>query len=144
MSARPAIDIQTEKKGDIVYSEFWAPIREGKFGELFVGKPVPVSNDAWIIKTTRKVQVSLFLNKQNCYIRLYFLKPDHSERRDMIMELFPESDYNYEYKDTSTQTTVKFPVLEKGKNNRDDWDEIREKLVKMGTDIYNKIDESGL
>ena len=142
--ARPAIDIQTEKKGDIVYSEFWAPIREGKFGELFVGKPVPVSNDAWIIKTTRKVQVFLFLNKQNCYIRLYFLKPDHSERRDMIMELFPESDYNYEYKDTSTQTTVIFPVLEKGKNNRGDWDEIREKLVKMGTDIYKKINESGL
>ena len=142
--ARPAIDIQTEKKGDIVYSEFWAPIREGKFGELFVGKPVPVSNDAWIIKTTRKVQVALFLNKQNCYIRLYFLKPDHSEHRDMIMELFPESDYNYEYKDTATQTTVIFPVLEKGKNNRDDWDEIRETLVKMGTDIYKEINESGL
>ena len=27
---------------------------------------------------------------------------------------------------------------------RDDWDEIREKLVTMGTDIYNKINESNL
>ena len=29
----PAIDIQTEKKAEAGYSEFWQPIREGKFGE---------------------------------------------------------------------------------------------------------------
>ena len=142
--ARPAIDIQTEKKPDVEYSEFWAPIRDGKFGELFAGKPVPIRDEAWIMKTTRKIQICLYLNKQQCYIRLYFLKPNHIERRDKIMEFFPESDYDYEYKDTSTQTTVIFPVLDKGKNDRDDWDEIREKLVDMGTDIYKKIDESGL
>ena len=60
------------------------------------------------------------------------------------MEFFPESEYDYEYKDTSTKTTVIFPVLNRGKNDREDWDEIREKLVEMGTDIYNKINESGL
>ena len=37
-----------------------------------------------------------------------------------------------------------FPVLEKGRDDREEWDEIREKLVEMGTDIYNKINESGL
>ena len=142
--ARPAIDIQTEKKGDILYSEFWAPIREGECGELFVGKPVPIRNEGWIMKTIRKVQVCLYLNKQQCYIQLYFLKPNHCERRDKIMELFPESDYNYEYKDTEKITAVIFPVLDKGKDDRDLWDEIREKLVTMGTDIYNKINESGL
>ena len=141
--ARPAIDIQTEKIG-VEYSEFWEPIRQGKLGELFAGKPIPVRNEAWIMKTTCRVQVCLFLNRQQCYIRLYFMKPNHFERRDKIMELFPESDYDYEYKDTSTQTTVIFPVLDKGKNDRDDWDEIREKLVNMGTDIYNKINESDL
>ena len=39
---------------------------------------------------------------------------------------------------------VQFPVLDKGRKDQDDWDEIREKLVAMGTDIYNKIDESDL
>lgn len=96
----PAIDIQTEKKADGGYSEFWAPIREGELGELFVGKPVPVRDERWISKTIRNVQVCLFLNNQRCYVRLYFLGSDHLERRDKIMGLFPESDYGYEYKDT--------------------------------------------
>ncbi len=143
--ARPAIDIQTEKKGDIVYSEFWEPIREGKFGELFSGKPIPASADTWIMKAIKNVRVWLFLNKKACYIRLDFLKLNHVERRDKIMELFPKEDYNnWEYLDPPKETKVIFPVLDKGKNDRDDWDEIREKLVNMGTDIYNKINESGL
>ena len=60
------------------------------------------------------------------------------------MQLFPESEYNWENKDSPKQTKVKFPILKKGKNDRDDWDEIREKLVSRGTDIYNKINESDL
>ena len=139
--ARPAIDIQTEKS-DVEYSEFWEPIRNGELGELFAGKPVPIRDDAWIMKTTRKVQVCLFLNNPRCYVRLYFLKPHPVERRNEIMPLFPKSDYDYECKDTSTLTTVIFPVLDKGRNDRDDWDEIREKLVSLGTEIYNKINES--
>lgn len=43
--ARTAIDIQTEKKPEIEYSEFWAPIREGKYGEVFKGKPVPIRDE---------------------------------------------------------------------------------------------------
>ena len=60
------------------------------------------------------------------------------------MALFPESDYAYEYNDSPKQIRVQFPVLDKGKNDQDDWDEIREKLVNMGTDIYNKINASNL
>lgn len=140
----PVIDIQTEKKTEVGYSEFWAPIREGELGELFVGKPVPVRDERWISKTIRNVQVCLFLNNRQCYVRLYFLGSDHFERRDKIMTLFSQSDYGYEYKDTPRITTVIFPVLDKGKNNREDWDEIRKKLVARGTDIYNKINESDL
>ena len=58
------------------------------------------------------------------------------------MALFPKSDYDYENTDNSTEIRVKFPVLDKGKKDRDDWPEIREKLVSMGIDIYNKINES--
>ena len=142
----PAIDIQTEKKAEGGYSEFWQPIREGKFGELFKGKPVPISNDGWIGRAirNRNIGVWLAITKQRCYVQVYFQGENPSERRDKIMALFPESDYDYEYKDTPKEIKVQFPVLDKGKNDQDDWDEIREKLVAMGTNIYNKIDESDL
>ena len=140
----PAIDIQIERQTEAGESEFWAPIRDGEFGELFTGRPVPLSNESWINKYIRNIGVSLFLTNQRCYVQLYFEGKDRLERRDKIMELFPESDYLYEYNDTPKQIRVQFPALDKGKNNRDDWDEIREKLVSMGTDIYTKINESGL
>ncbi len=134
---RPAIDIQTEKAG-VEYSEFWAPIRRAG---LFAGNPVTIGNEGWIRKDIRTIGICLYCTKQLCYIQLYF---NDCERRDRIMALFPESDYVYEYRNTPEEIKVKFPVLNKGRDNRDDWDEIREKLVEMGTDIYNKINESGL
>ena len=140
----PAIDIQTEKKAEVGQSEFWAPIREGKFGELFAGRPVPISNEGSIGKTVRNIGVWLFITNQRCYIQLYFQGEDRLERREKIIGLFPESDYHYEYNDSPKQIRVQFSVLNKGRNDQDDWDEIREKLVTMGTDIYNKINESEL
>ncbi len=143
--ARPAIDIQTERQLDTEYDEFWAPIRSGELGKVFMGPPMSDHNNGWMgNKTIPGVEVWLRLINQKCYVRLYFLKPNPFERRDKIMELFPGSEYDYEYKDTPTRTTVIFPVINKGKNDRDDWDEIREKLVATGTDIYNKINESNL
>ena len=140
----PAIDIQTERKAEGEESEFWAPIRNGEFGELFAGRPVPISNEGWITKAIRNIGVWLHLTNQRCYVQLYFQGANRSERRDKVMTLFPESDYVHENKDSSKETKVQFPVLDKGKNDHDDWDEIREKLVAMGTDIYNKINESDL
>ena len=135
--SRPAIDIQTEKAG-VEYSEFWAPIRrEG----LFAGKPVTIRNEGWIRKDIRTIGICLYCTKQRCYIQLYF---NDFERRDRIMALFPESDYVYKYRDSFKEIKVQFPVLNKGRDDRDDWEEIREKLVAMGTDIYNKINESDL
>lgn len=142
--AQPARDIQTEKRSQVGYSEFWAPIRNGEFGELFSGKPVPLSNEGWISKAIRNISVVLFITNQRCYTQLYFQGENPLDRRDKVMELFPEADYPYEYNDSPKQIRVQFPVLEKGKSDRDDWDEIREKLVNMGTDIYNKINESDL
>ena len=139
--ARPAIDIQTEKRAEGGYSEFWAPIREGKLGEVFKGKPVPIRDEGWIRKDIRNTGVSLYLTNQRCYVRLYFKDTNH---REEVMTLFPKPNYDYEYDDSPKETKVVFPVLDKGKKNRDDWDEIREKLVAIGTDIYNKINESNL
>ena len=135
------------EKAAIAHSEFWQPIRDGKFGELFEGKPVPIRYERWISRSTHNIQVYPYLNNHDCYVQLYFpgaTPEEREERRDKVMELFPKSDYKYEYRDSAKETKVKFPVLDKGKNDRDDWDEIREKLVAMATNIYNKIDESGL
>ena len=138
--ARPAIDIQTEQS-DVEFSEFWQPIREGD--GLFNGKPVPVGKD-YISKTIRGIRMWLWLTKQECNIRLWFQGKDRFERRDKVMKLFPELDYPYEYKDATRAAIVIFPVLSKGMEDKDDWDEIRKELVDLGTDIYNKIKESDL
>ncbi len=128
------------------YSEFWEPIRrEG----LFAGKPVPVRDEYHIMKTVHGVQLFLTLNNNSCFIKLAFrwknkseCRDKISERRDEIMELFPELEYNYEYTESPKFALVRFPVIDKGKKDRDDWPEIREKLLNMGTDIYNRIDAS--
>ena len=134
----------SEKKPEVKHSEFWQPIRDGEFGGLFTGKPVPISNEGWIAKTIRNIGVCLYLTNQRCYVQIYFHGANGSERREKIMALFPKSEYAYTYRDSPRETKVQFPVLDKGRKNQDDWDEIRKKLVAMGTDIYNKIDESAL
>ena len=134
----------SEKEPEVKQSEFWQPIRDGEFGELFTGKPVPISNEGWIAKTIRNIGVCLYLTNQRCYVQIYFHGANGSERREKIMALFPKSEYAYAYRDSPRETKVQFPVLDKGRKNQDDWDEIRKKLVAMGTDIYNKIDESNL
>ncbi len=148
--ARPAIDIQTERQLDTEYDEFWAPIRNGELGELFAGKPESINNKSWMNagwmgKSIRDdIRLWFKLNSRDCYIGLYFYGTNPSESRNEVMALFPTSDYGCKNTDTSAETKVKFPVLNKGKRDRDDWDEIREKFVSLGTDIYNKISESDL
>ena len=60
------------------------------------------------------------------------------------MALFPKSDYNYEIRIHPRKQKYNFLSLTKARTISDDWDEIREKLVALGTDIYNKINESNL
>ena len=134
----------SEKKPEVKQSEFWQPIRAGEFGALFAGKPVPISNEGWISRTIHNIGICLYLNNHRCYVQIYFHGANGSERREKIMTLFPKSEYAYAYRDSPRETKVQFPVLDKGRKDQDDWDEIREKLVAMGTDIYNKIDESDL
>ena len=140
----PAIDIQTERKADAGESEFWAPIRRSEFGELFAGKPVSVRDDGWIAKQIRGVEISLNFRKNYSYVYLNFRTENRVGRRDEVVALFPEADYEYNYHESAKSVGVRFPVINKGKDHPEDWDEIREKLVAMGTNIYNKINESGL
>lgn len=143
--AQPARDIQTERRIDTEYNEFWMPILQGYFGKLFTGKQSSLRYQGWMEgKKIGDVEMWFRLLSWKCYIQIYFWGENPSELRNKVIGLFSKSDYNYEITDTSSEIRVKFSVLDKGKNDRDDWDEIREKLVTMGTDIYNKINESGL
>ena len=133
-----------EKKPEVKQSEFWQPIRDGEFGALFTGKPVPVGNDGHISKRIRGVEVILSFRKDCSYVSFLCKGENRIERRDEIIALFPEADYDYSPRESPQRAGFEFSVINKGKDHSEDWDEIREKLVAMGTDIYNKIDESAL
>ena len=143
--ARPAIDIQTERKAEAGESEFWAPIRNGEFGELFAGRPVPVNGEGAIGKQVRGIRLNLKLRNKRCYIQLQFPGADKQGRRDEVMTLFPKPDYDYEYTESKKFASVIFvPVIDKGKKDPEYWHEVRKELVARGTSIYNKINESDL
>lgn len=136
--ARPAIDIQAEKKG-IEYSEFWEPVR--KKG-LFAGKPVPVRDDSWVSKDIKGISVLLRLHKSECSVLLQFRGDDRIERRESVSGLFEGE--KYEFRQSSKFANILFPIMKKGKEDREYWMEIREKLVAKGTEIYNRIMDSNL
>jgi len=136
--ARPAIDVQTEKIG-VEYSEFWGPIRHSG---LFAGKPVPLRDEGWIGKGIRGVTLILQLHNHACSVMLSFQGDGRLDRRAKVVELFPDNEYSYELHESPKFARVIFPVLEKGKKDRDDWPEIREKLTSLGEDVYNKIRDS--
>ena len=114
---QPAIDIQIEN-AVVEYSEFWAPIRRDG---LFSGKPVPIRDDGWIGKTVRGVSLSLQLRKFYCCVGLQFQGETRLEDRAKVLQLFPKSEFNFECKDYPKSASVIFHVLDKGKENRDDW-----------------------
>ena len=134
----------SEKKPEVKQSEFWQPIRAGEFGALFAGKPVPVRDDGWISKRIRGVELILSFRQNRSYVSFLCKGENRIERRDEIIALFPEADYDYSPHESPQRAGFRFPVINKGKDHPEDWDEIRKKLIAMGTDIYNKINESDL
>ena len=134
-----------KRKNDVItkvkYSEFWAPIRkEG----LFKGKPVPIKDEGWIGKSIKGINICLYLCNHKCSIPLSLKGPDRKNRIEKVAKLFPITKYKYEVRESPKSVTIEFPVLDKGKKDREHWPEMREKLTKLGTDIYNKIKESDL
>jgi len=132
---KPVNNVPTKAK----YSEFWEPIRrEG----LFKGKPVPIRDEGWIGKGIKGINVVLYLCNHKCSILVSLKGPDRADRGDKVAKLFPKTKYRYEVRESAKLVTIEFPVLDKGKKDREHWPEIRENLTKLGADIYNKIKES--
>ena len=136
---KPSIDIQAERQAGVEYSEFWKPIRERE--GLFAGSSIPRRTEHRVSKRVRGVRLILRLLNHRCDVQLLFKEENGLERRDEIEQLF--SDYDCQLEETPNgYPSILFPILNKGKKNREDWPEIREKLVSMGTNIYNRINES--
>ena len=133
--ARPDIDIQSERKG-VEYSEFWAPIREKG---LFSGKPVPVSNDGWISKSIRGINISLWLTKGRSGIGLGLQGENRVERRDKLAEFMASEGYNFNKSDSAKFSNLTLELLDKGKNDIGSWEEIRESMLRTGTAIYELL-----
>ncbi|MBT3255800.1 MAG: hypothetical protein HN366_04975 [Deltaproteobacteria bacterium] len=138
--ARPAIDIQTERTG-VEYSEFWEPIRRSG---LFAGKPVPVRDEGWIGKGIKGISLLLQFHNHACSVLLSFQGEDRLDRRTKVLELFPETEWKYELRESPKFASIIFPVLDKGKKDRDHWPDIREKLTTIGEAVYSKIKESDI
>ena len=136
--ARPAIDVQTERTG-VEYSEFWEPIRKSG---LFAGKPVSVRDEGWVQKGIKGIGLLLQLHNHACSVLLAFQGEDRLDRRAKIAELFAETDYEYELRESPKFANIVFPVLQKGRKDQDSWDEIRAQLASRGEDIYNRIKDS--
>ena len=136
--ARPRKDIQIERRSDVEYSKFWEPIRQEG---LFKGKPVP-AHQCFIQKRVHHVVLTLRVNNSQCHIQMSFEGDNRDQRRKAILGLFPKPEYDYDSRESPKSVSVIFPVLGKGMEDREDWDEIREKLVAMATDLYDKIKDS--
>ncbi len=136
--SRPAIDIQTEKT-NVEHSEFWEPVREEG---LFAGKPVPLRDEAWISKGIKGMALILQLQNHECSVLLSFQGDNRLAKRSRVLELFPEEEYTYELSESPKYAKILFPVLKKGRKDREEWPEIRARLTRLGEDIYSKIRDS--
>ena len=138
---REIVGLKTVIEPPPKYSEFWEPIRkEG----LFKGRPVLIRNERWIKKSIKGFQIILYLCNYKCSIRLLLRDPDRMDSIEKVAKLFPKSKYEYEFRESPKFAIIEFPVLDKGKKDREDWPEMLKELTKLGTEIYNKIKKSGV
>ena len=60
------------------------------------------------------------------------------------MKLFPDDKFPHKLNESEKYAYVRFQVMDKGRLDREHWDRIREKLVGLGEDIYDKIKQSDI
>ena len=94
---------------------------------MFKGKP---PGGSWINKGVRRIDIVLVAHNHDCRVELGFSGEDRKKRREGL-KLFPAADYPRELRESGKFATVRFPVLDKGIKDRDNWPEIREKLTKL-------------
>ncbi len=120
------------------YIEFWEPIRSEPNG-LFAGKPC---GGGWITKTVRGICLSLEVGDHACHVDIEFSDENRQERRDKALELLAGVKCPHDLRELQKTVSVRFRVLDKGIDDRDNWPEIRQKLTQLGAGIFNKLKNS--
>lgn len=129
----PKIDIQTERAARGV-SEFWVPIRAQG---LFTGSPVR-EGDNWITKSIRGVTVYLFAYQNTIKVQVDW-PLDRAAERDAYLPKF--EDYEASSRETGATAIIEIPLFDFGRNEVDRWDEIRTRLVEVGTSAFEIISQ---
>ena len=129
----PKIEIQTERAARGI-SEFWVPIRTQG---LFTGAPVR-EGDNWITKSIRGVTVILFAYKNSIKVQVDW-PLERAVERDAYLQIF--EDYGASSRETGTTAIIEIPLFDIGRNDVDRWDEIRPRLVEVGTSAFEIISQ---
>ena len=137
----PSKDIKTEKTTGSEQREFWAPIQRGDHGALFKGLRL---DGNWLVKPLDRMFLNLGVTTRESYAQIHFLSELPLDQREAVVKGLVDAGHDYEESDRTTKDVrLKFPVLDIGWVERDNWDEIREALVQKGEELYNAIENSG-
>ena len=127
----PKVEIKTERTR-LVVSEFWAPIRTQG---VFSGAPLK-EGDNWISKSIKGVAVILCGYKSKIKVEVHW-PLDRTEERDAYLNRF--SSYETSQRETQLVAIIEIPLFNFGRTEVERWDEIRTRLVDVGTDAYEII-----
>ena len=75
---------------------------------------------------------------------LLFDGDDRKKRREKAKELFADYDKTYKSIDRVSESGLAFDITDKGRNDRDCWNQIQESLVTEGTYIYEHVQAANL
>lgn len=136
--AGPQIDIQAEKR-NLEYNEFWDPIRLGN--GVFSGKRMLAKYSDSPNKTVKGVGIILKITKNRSYVHIWTSGDDRVEKRDKVYSILGDLNYQMNKSESSKHAFIDIPIMDKGQEDIEYWDEIREKLEGVGTDIYRKLEQ---
>ena len=124
---------------------FWQPIRDDR-SSLFAGRPLAPTNNTGIVKKVRGkgIRIILVLRNESSIILLLFDGDNRKTRREKAKELFADYDKTYKSIDRVREAGLAFDITDKGRHDRDYWDQIRESLDKEGTYIYQRVQAADL
>ena len=141
-AAGPQSDIQAEKGRKVEYNEFWDPIRLGD--GVFSGKRVLAQSGNGVGKTVNGVGILLNAGNHSSRVHIYTQGEGMIEKRDRVYNLITELDYEGDKAESSKHAFINIPIMDKGQADEEYWDEIRETLERVGTEVYRKLEEASL
>jgi hypothetical protein len=114
--------------------DFWTPIRaEG----LFAGNPVREPR-GWITKSVRGIRINLVAHRNSTKVDIMW-PLDRIEERATFLAKF--SEFEVSSREIRTAAIIEIPIFDFGRSDIDRWDEIRTRLVEVGTAAFNILSQ---